>query len=164
MKVIAMVCTLKKFVQDKLPILGPKMVHPHNSVSALRIFLKFCKMKNWGNLMFLAFRPFFTVWLVMVKLGLATVNWIPKQSGHDFFHDYNWILRLIWILKQWRHDFSVKHLCDGYCLDIMWNLCGGQNSWVCKASLWICYISLSEYKGPWMLKTLVNCHVWSRRL
>ena len=123
MKVIAMVCTLKKFVQDKLPILGPKMVHPHNSVSALRIFFKFCKMKNWGNLMFLAFRPFFTVWLAMVKLGQATVNWILKQSRNDFFHDYYWILRLIRILKQWRHDLSGKHLCDGYFMDIMWCLC-----------------------------------------
>ena len=27
---------------------------------------------------------------------------------------------IIRILRQWRHDFSVKHLCDGYCMDIMW--------------------------------------------
>ena len=42
----------------------------------------------WGNFIFLAFRPFFTVWLGMVKLSQATVHWILKQSGHDFFHDY----------------------------------------------------------------------------
>ena len=40
----------------------------------------------------LAFRPFFTVLLGMVKLSRATVNWILKQSGQDFFHDYYWIL------------------------------------------------------------------------
>ena len=32
-------------------------------------------------------------------------------------------------------------------------MCGGQNSGFCKASLRICYISLFECKGPWMLKT-----------
>ena len=47
----------------------------------------------WGNLILLASRPFFTVQLGMVKLSQATVNWILKQSG--------------------------KHLCDGYCMDIM---------------------------------------------
>ena len=43
-------------------------------------------------------------------------------------------------------------LCDGYCMDIMLCLCGGQSSWFCKASVRICYVSLSECKGPWMLK------------
>ena len=55
------------------------MAHPHNSGMALGIFLKFCRMKGadscmkillvvfrekktiWGNLIVLAFRPFFTV-------------------------------------------------------------------------------------------------------
>ena len=36
-------------------------------------------------------------------------------------------------------------------------ICVGQNStvghMVCKASLKICYVSLFECKGPWMLKT-----------
>ena len=68
------------------------------------------------------------------------------------------------ILKQWRHDFSGKHLRDRYCMDIMWCLCGGQNSWFCKASLRICYVSLFECKGPWMLKTVINCHVRNRGL
>ena len=26
-------------------------------------------------------------------------------------------------LKQSRHDFSGKHLCGGYCMDIVWILC-----------------------------------------
>ena len=72
------------------------MAHPHNSGSALRIFLKFRRMKGanrymevllvafrekkiiWVNLIFLAFRPFFTVLLGMIKLSQATVNWILK--------------------------------------------------------------------------------------
>ena len=29
---------------------------------------------------------------------------------------------MIRILKQSGHDFSDKHLCDGYCMDIMWCL------------------------------------------
>ena len=41
----------KKFVQDKWAILGPKMAHPHNSGSALRIFLKFCRMKGANRYM-----------------------------------------------------------------------------------------------------------------
>ena len=106
-------------------------------------------------MIFLAFRPIFTVWLGMVKFSQVTVNWILKQSGHDFFHDYYWILKqdMIRILKQWRHDFSGKHLRDRYCMDIIWCLCGGQNSWFCKASLSICYVNFFECKGPWMLKT-----------
>ena len=33
----------KTFVWDKWTILGPKMVHPHNSGSAVRIFLNFAQ-------------------------------------------------------------------------------------------------------------------------
>ena len=35
---------------------------------------------------------------------------------------------MIRILKQSRHDFSSKHLCDGYCMDIVMFMCVGQNS------------------------------------
>ena len=49
MNVVVMACTKKKFVQDIWAILGLKMAHPHNSGSAVRIFLKFCRMKNWDN-------------------------------------------------------------------------------------------------------------------
>ena len=42
----------KKFVQDKWTILGPKMENPsHNSGSALRIFLKICRMKGANRYM-----------------------------------------------------------------------------------------------------------------
>ena len=67
-------------------------------------------------------------------------------------------------LKQWRHYFSGKYLRDRYCIDIIWCLCEGQNSWFCKASLRICYVSLFECNGPWMLKTVINGDVWNRRL
>ena len=36
----------KKSYLGKWAILAPKMVHPHNSGSAVRIFLKFCTMKG----------------------------------------------------------------------------------------------------------------------
>ena len=63
------------------------------------LLVVFCE-KNfiWGYLIFLAFRPFFTVRLGMVKLSQATVNCVLKQQGHDFFYDY------YWILKQSGHD------------------------------------------------------------
>ena len=41
----------KKFVQDQWVVLGPKMAHPHNSGSALKIFLKFCRMKGANRYM-----------------------------------------------------------------------------------------------------------------
>ena len=59
------------------------------------------------------------------------------------------------ILKQWRHDFTGKHLRDRYCMDIMW--CLFEDQWFCKASLWICFVSLFECKGLWMLKTVIKC-------
>ena len=67
---------------------------------------------------------------------------------------------MIRILKQWRHDFSGKNLCGGllYGYYVMF-MCGGQNSGFCKASLRTCYLRLFECKGPWMLKTVINCHV-----
>ena len=49
-------------------------------------------------------------------------------------------------------------------VNIVWILCGGQNSGFCKASLRICYISLFECKSPLMLKTVINCHMWNRGL
>ena len=44
MKVIIMVCTKKNY--DKWAILDAKVAHPLNSGSALRIFLKFYRMKG----------------------------------------------------------------------------------------------------------------------
>ena len=41
----------KNIVQDKWVILCPKMAHPDNSGSALRILLKFCRMKGANRYM-----------------------------------------------------------------------------------------------------------------
>ena len=95
-----------------------------------------------GKLIFLG--HFFPVWWGMIEI----------ERGHC------WSLYsqdMIRILKQSRHDFSVKHLCDGYCKDIMWCLCVEVKIqqiviWFCKAYLRICYVSLFEFKGPWKLK------------
>ena len=94
------------------------------------------------------FRPFFTVLLGMVEIEPGHRSyWILKQSGHGFFHDY------YWIPKQSGHDFSVKHSCHGYCMDVMWCLCveveiQQRVIWFCKTSLRIFYIILCECKGP----------------
>ena len=132
---------------------------PENGTSQLWIssenFFKILENEKLGQCDLFSLWTIFCCWLAMVNLSQLTVNQIFKQSGHDFFHDYYWILKqdMIRILEQWRYDFSGKHLCDVYCRDIMGCLCGGQKSWFCKASLRICYVILSECKGPWMLKT-----------
>ena len=41
----------KKIVQDKCPISCPKMSHPDNSGPALKILLKFCRMKGANRYM-----------------------------------------------------------------------------------------------------------------
>ena len=41
----------KHFVHDKWSILGPKIAHPHNSGLALRISLKFSRMKGTDRYM-----------------------------------------------------------------------------------------------------------------
>ena len=62
------------------------------------------------------------------------------------------------ILKQSGYDFSGKHLCDEYYMDIMWCLCVVVNIqqsvvWFCeKTSLRIFYVILFECKGSLMLK------------
>ena len=49
MKVICFLS--KKFCSRKWTILGPKMAHPQNSGSTLRMFLKFCAMKGANRYM-----------------------------------------------------------------------------------------------------------------
>ena len=61
---------------------------------------------------------------------------------------------MIRILRQSGHDFSGKHLCDGYFVDIMRCLCVEVNiqqrvEWFCeKVSLRICCVILFECRGP----------------
>ena len=119
----------KNFFQDKWPILGPKMTHPHNSGLALRMFLKFCQMKvanSYMKILFVVFREKIylgqfdlfalrplTVWLGIVKLSQATVNWILKQSGHDFFMITTGSLNSQYMISQ----------VNIYVIDIVWILC-----------------------------------------
>ena len=116
---------LKKIAQNKWAILVLKMAH-HNSGSALRIFLKFWRMKNWGNVIFLAFGPFFAVdWPWSIWASLLLIRSLNSQDMISFMITTGSLNSqdMIRILKQWRHDFSGKHLCDGYCMDITWCLC-----------------------------------------
>ena len=136
------------------------MAHPHNSRSTLRIFSKFCRMKNWNNWIFQAFWPFFTVWLAMIKLGKATITWIVKQSLLDLQTVTTWLGFL--------NTEDMISQVNIYVMDVAWILCDVfvevKILCYCKASLRICYVSLLECKGPLMLKTVINCHVWNRRL
>ena len=51
MKVIYNGLYQEKLVQDKWTILCPKMAHPENSGSALRILFQFCRMKGSNRYM-----------------------------------------------------------------------------------------------------------------
>ena len=137
-----MICT-KKNCSGQLGYFGPFWAHSDNSGSALRILSKFCRMKwcikymkiwlffwekkiIWGNLIFLTFRPFFTVWLDMAKIEPGhCYYWILKQDMITFMITTGSLNSqdMISILKQSRQDFSGKYLCNGYCMDIMWFLC-----------------------------------------
>ena len=111
----------------------------------------------WGNLIFLGdFLLFEWAWL---KLSQATVTTGSLVRTWFFFMITTGSSQdMIRIYKDSRHDFSGKHLCDGYFMDIMWCLCvkvkiQQRVIWFCIASIIICFISLFECKGPWMLKT-----------
>ena len=138
MKVI-MVFT-KNIVQDKLGYFGPTMAHSHNSGLALRIFLTFYRMKGadrymiillvvfflrikciWGNLIFLGL--FLLIHWTWLKLRQATftIGSLNSQGMIYFMITAGYLNSqdMIRIVKQSRHDFSGKHLYDGYCMDIM---------------------------------------------
>ena len=88
----------------------------------------------------------------MSKLIQATVN-IGSLNSQDMISFVittgSWKNQdTIRILKRLGHDFSGKHICDGYCVDITWCSCVEVNR-----ALRICHIILFESKGPWMLKT-----------
>ena len=124
----------------------------------MNILLVFWEKKFiWGNLIFLGdFLLFEWAWL---KLSQATVTTGSLVRTWFFFMITTGSSQdMIRIYKDSRHDFSGKHLCDGYFMDIMWCLCvkvkiQQRVIWFCIASIIICYISLFECKGPWMLKT-----------
>ena len=132
----------KNYVQNKWAVLGPKMVHHHNSGSALRIFLKkICRVKGTNKYMriilviFLEKKSFGAVWSLcnFVLFDWTWSSWarplfigsLNSQDMISFMITTRSLNRqdMIMVLKQWRHHFSAKHLCDGYCMDIIWCLC-----------------------------------------
>ena len=127
-------------------------------LSYMKISLVFFFEKKFHFGQFDLFRPFFTVWLGWSKLSQATVT-IGSLNSQDMisFMITTGSLNnqdMIRILKQSRHVFSSKHLCDGYCMNIMWCLCVDVKIqqrviWFCKASLRICYVN-----SIWMKRSL----------
>ena len=132
----------KFFVQDKRAILGLKMAHPGNSGSALRIFLKFCRMKGakrYMKVLLVVFREKkihlgqFDLFSLFLHFDCSWSDWAkPLLIWYSNSQDMISFLittgslnsqDVIRILEQRRHDFSDKHICDGYCMDIMWFLC-----------------------------------------
>ena len=112
MKIMLIFFSKKILVWGKRTILGPKMEHPHNFGSALRIFFKFCITKGVNKYLkillvvfekkfhrgqFVLFTPFSLFNWALPKLSQATVT-IGSSNTHDFFHDY------YWIFKQSEHD------------------------------------------------------------
>ena len=146
---------LKKHLQNK----RGQEVHENFSCFSRKKFI-------WGNLIFLAFRLFFTNWAWSNWARSLLIGFLNSQDMISFMITTGSLNSqdMTRILKQWRHDFSGKHIPNRYCMDIMWCLCVGQNSWFCKASLRICYVTLFKCELSWMLKTVINCHVWNRRL
>ena len=116
----------KNFVHDKLASLGPKIAHPLNHGSALRVFFKFCRIKRanrYMKILLIVFREkdsFGAIWSFwplghVLLFDWAWSNWVrPLLTGSLNSQD------MIRILKEWRHDFLGKHLCGGYCTGIMW--------------------------------------------
>ena len=120
------------------------MAYPHNSRSALRIFLKFCRMEGadrYMKILLVVFREkklfgviwSFWPWGHFLLFDWACSNWVRalligslnSQNMMSFMITTGSLnsLDMIRIHKQWRHDFSDKHLCDRYFMDIMWCLC-----------------------------------------
>ena len=138
-----MVYTQKNFVQEKWAILGQRMAFPQNSGSALRIFLKFCRMKGANRYMKILLVVFqeknhleqfdlFSLLGHFLLFDWLWSNWdrpllIGSLNSRDiiFFMITTESLNsqnMLRILKQWRH-ISGKYLCDGHCMDVMWCLC-----------------------------------------
>ena len=133
----------KILFRDKWTILCLKMVHPDNSESALRILLRFCGIKGDNRCMKILFfeKKFHfgqfdlfsleAIFHCLIGHGwnwarsLATIGSLNSQDMITFMNTAGSLNSqdMIRILKQSRHDFSGKHLCDGYCMDIMWCLC-----------------------------------------
>ena len=114
----------KNFVQGKWAILSPKMAHPHDSGSVLRIFLKFCRMKEAIRYMKILLVFFWE------KNSIGTI-WSFKSLDHFLLFDWAWSSwarplligslnsqDMTRILIQWRYD-----KVNIYVVDIVWILC-----------------------------------------
>ena len=92
----------------------------------------FFSRKNFilGNLIFLG--PFLLFDWAWSKLSQATVT-IGSLNSQDMISFMITTASLnnqdmIRILKQSRNDFSSKHFCDGFCMNIIMFICGGEDS------------------------------------
>ena len=75
----------------------------------------------WGNLIFLGhFLLFDWTWLKLSQV-IVTIGSLNGQDMISFMVTTGSLNSqdIIRILKQSRHNFSGKHLCDGYYMDIM---------------------------------------------
>ena len=147
----------KKSYSGQYGHFGPKVLI---TLYLLSGFLKFCTEKEaskgyikiwlllfliWGNLIFLGHVLLFDWAQSKLSQVTVTIESLNRQGK-------------VRILKQSGYDFSCKHLCDEYYMDVMWCLCVVVNIqqsvvWFCeKTSLRIFYVILFECKGPLMLK------------
>ena len=128
----------------------------------LKIYYCFLrKSLIWGNLIFLPHTLLLDRVRSNLSQGAVTIESSNSQDMISFMVPTgslnSWDMNRIH--RQSRNDFSGKHLCDGYCMDIIWSLCMKVNIqqrveyFSEKASLKIYFIILFECKGPWMLRT-----------
>ena len=124
--------------------------------------------QNWARLLLIGSLNSQDMIYFMITIGsFKLIGYLNSQNIISFIITTGSLnsQNMIWILKQLKHNFPVKHLCwrilYGFYVRFM---CGGQNLWLCKPSSRICYIILFECKGPWMLKNSVNCHLRNRGL
>ena len=79
------------------------------------LLVVFQKKSVWGNVIFLGhFLLFDWAWSKLSQ-ALNSQDMISFMITTGSLHSQD----MIRILKQSRHDFSGKDLCDGYCMDIM---------------------------------------------
>ena len=123
-----MVCT-KKIVQDKWAILWSKMAHPEKLRISSKNSVKILHNERANKYMKILFfeKKNFVFHLGQFDLfSLETIFYCLIGHGWNWARALSWLLLLnsqdmIRILKQSRHDFSGKYLCE-YCID-MWFFC-----------------------------------------
>ena len=140
----------KNFVHDKWVILGPKMAHPHNSGPALRIFLKFYRMKG-------ANRYMEVLLVVFQEKSSFGAIWSFYPLGHFFLLDWawsNWAIPLLIgslssqdiisfmittgsLVRTWLGFLNSENMISQvniYVVDIVWILC---DVYVCRSKFMV---------------------------